>query len=201
MNAGATDPAPLLVLKNNGYLILSESVGDLEPPDIWTMLKSGPTEAIRSLPKGRKGARRGGGKDTVCEYTWLIHARQHTLQHTTVAHATTHATTHAAIHARQRRQRRQNDTFRNSPPLRLYLLSKYFLSHLHPEQRAPNMPATPTEAAAAPVPPQLVAPEEKERDIPVLVRSTASPPYDTTPHHSPQHRTQTRSTQHTARST
>ena len=62
------------------------------------------------------------------------------------------------------------------------------------------MPATPTEAAAAPVPPQLVAPKEKERDIPVLVRSTASPPYDTTPHHSPQHRTQTRSTQHTARS-
>ena len=74
--------------------------------------------------------------------------------------------------------------FHSSPPLRLF-----FLSHLHPEQRAPNMPATPTEAAAAPVPPQLLAPKEKERDTPVLVRSTTAPPYHTTPHHTPQHRT------------
>ena len=74
--------------------------------------------------------------------------------------------------------------FHSSPPLRLF-----FLSHLHPEQRAPNMPATPTEAAAVPVPPQLVAPKEKERDTPVLVRSTTAPPYHTTPHHTPQHRT------------
>ena len=51
------------------------------------------------------------------------------------------------------------------------------------------MPATPTEAAAAPVPPQLLAPKEKERDTPVLVRSTTAPPYHTTPHHTPQHRT------------